>query len=349
MAEIHGSDTVEDVFRKVFTSAGYTEQAPSPIFPCPDLTTLFTGATINVLKGRLSGNGLDNVFVIQPCLRTQSLQHVLDRNFDPEYLSRFIMLGILSPPGGELISGCICRFFDEFPGLTDRLLVRSSKTLENDTFSKLDSQYRVEYDTRNPHYYRWRYGEDSLVGVGVTFAIEQSSGEFLDIGNLVLMYKSDNPVAMEFGFGLETFTARLLDKKSPYTMSQNYLHLRLGLSPAEKRLGDCLLVARQLFENGVMPGTGKAASVMRKALRSVFFAALRDYGDLADDKIRHLAKAASDEARWLALVERVYGAVKDAIESFNHEVSHMRKHASGLRLDMKIKEYRLRYGIPEQF
>src|SRR3989344_8933397 len=258
---------VIDIFRQVFESKKYTEQSPSPIFPSPDPTTLFTSATISVWKNRVLAGNPEKAFVIQPCLRTQNLGRALDNNFDPEYLSSFVMLGTICPVK-EFTIDCTLRFFNSFPGLAEKILIRSSGAIKNDLFERPGEHCRVEYDTREPGYYHWEYGDDSLTGIGVTFAIEQSDGVFLDIGNLVLMSRNRTPIAVEFGFGWETFTSRLSGRGSPYAASQEYLRLGFGLLPAEKCLCDCLIVALKLFDCGVIPGTGKAASAMRKALRN---------------------------------------------------------------------------------
>ncbi|MFH1749820.1 MAG: hypothetical protein ABH837_02945 [bacterium] len=337
------------VFQQLFLSLGYREQIASPIFPCPDLTTLFVSATISVFKRDLLAGKLDKAFVIQPCLRTQNLRLVIDINFDPEYLSSFTMIGIICPPNEFIAKDCVPTFFNAFPDLPSKILVRSSKAIENDLSKQLDQHYRIEYDTRNPSYYKWHYGEKSLYGVGVTFAIEQPDGEFLDIGNLVLVYKDGVLNAVELGFGLETFAARSTGKGSPFATSQEYIHMGLGLSPADKCLGDCLIVALKLFENGVMPGTGKASSVMRKALRSACFLAIRDFGDSADEEIGGFACRISTNLSWIGLVEKTYKEVKGAVDAFVHEVGHIQRHTSGSYLNKKIAEYRLRYGVPEQF
>lgn len=340
--------SVVDTFQKVFLTAGYKKYPASLIFPCLDPTTLFTSATISVLKNHLLAGAAQKVFVIQPCLRTQNLKQSFCRDFDPEYLSSFVMFGILCSVG-EFNLECIYAFFDSFPGLTKKILMRSSKIIGNEFFRQIGQQYLIEYDTRDPCYYKWQYGNDSLSGIGSTFAIEQPDGDFLDVGNLVLIHKHGKPIAMEFGFGMETFIARMTGRKSPYAASQEYLRLGLGLSNTGKRIGDCLIVALKLFEHGVIPGTGKASSIMRKALRNTCFLVIKDYGSVATEKFYHISRQASANPLWLKLTGRTYGEVQTAISAFTRETTHIKKHASGYRLEQKIREYRLQYGIPEQF
>lgn len=340
--------SIKDTFRNVFLSEGYKEQPASPIYPCPDPTTLFTCATISVMKQRLLTDGPERVFVIQPCLRTQNLKGVFDSSFDPEYLSSFLMLGTLCSIGDFSVE-CVMNFFGSFPGLKDKVLVRSSETIHGHLFRLLEKYYQSEIDTRGPRYYRWGYGSESLSGEGLTFAIQQPDGGFLDIGNLVVVYKHKVPFAVEFGFGLETFTARLEGKGSPYASSRAYLELALGMMSTEKRLGDCLIITLRLFESGVVPGTGKASSIMRKALRSACFLGIKEYGVSGSEKILGIAKRLSKDLSWATLIERTFDEVQKSADSFNHEVSHIRKHSSGQHLDKKINEYRLRYGVPEGF
>lgn len=341
-------EKVERHFRQIFVSEGYTEQIPFPIFPCPDQTTLFTCATISVFKEQLLAGSVGKMSVIQPCLRTQNVGRILDDSFDPEYLSSFLMLGIISPIKGFDINSVV-NFFDSFPDSREKILVRNSKGIDDDFFRQLNRYYQTEFDTREPYYYRWQYGEKLLSGSGVTFALKQPDGRSLDIGNLVLIYKDGASVAVEFGFGLETLVSRLIGRGSPYEISREYLQTTLDLTPNKKRLGDSLIVALKLFENGITPGKGGAASVMRKAIRHACFLAIRDFGNLAIEKIPSLASTISLDPSWLEVVKKTFNMVRESVESFDHEVNHIKKHTSGVHLEKKIREYRNRYFIPEQY
>lgn len=342
-------DSITQSFRATCASLGYCERSASPIFPCPDPTTLFVSATISVLKKELLSRTLNKVFLIQPCLRTQNLRRALEENFDPEYLSSFIMLGILSASKHFSAHKEIPHFFEAFPGLSERILVRSSRAIEDNSFCELAQCYRVEYDTREPRYYRWQYGEMALSGIGLTFALEQPDGTFLDIGNLVQVYRGKSFCAIEFGFGLETFCSRLTGKGSPYAVAPNYLCFELGLSPAEKCLTDCLVVAKKLHEHGVMPGSGKASSVLRKALRSSCFLAIKMFDDCAEEKMNTIVNCKNGHSLWSDLVLKTLSEVQCSVASFRHEVVHMRRHALGSHLEKKKREYRIRYGIPDAF
>lgn len=342
------SDTIHS-FRTIFTELGYREHCAVPVYPCVDRTTLFVGSTISVLKNTIFSGTLDRVFLTQPCLRTQNLKRILEVDFDPEYLSSFVMLGTLSAPDNFLAHKEIPAFFSSFAELSERVLVRSSRTIENALFRALTQHYRHEYDTREPHYYQWRYGERLLSGTGITFAFEQSDGTFLDIGNLVQIYRGKDLCAIEFGFGLETFTARLAGKGSPYAVAPDYTRLEWGISPSEKCLADCLVVARKLSGVGVRPDSGRAPSVLRKALRSACFLALRIFGESAEDVLcGTLYRCAPEDARWLQMTRSAFQEVETSIASYKHEVAHMRQHASTQYLARKKWEYRTRYGIPDE-
>jgi hypothetical protein len=337
-----------DIFREVFLSSGYREERELPIFPAPDKTTLFTCATISTLKKYILTNSQDKVFVVQHCLRTQNLKYSLDKDFDPEYLSSFLMFGSLCPIE-RFDPRCINDFFGFFPNLKEKVLVRTSKIITDDIFSFVENNYKTEYESRSPSYYKWKYGDASLSGKGITFAIRQPAGHFLDVGNLVVMYKCGRAIAVEFGFGEETFLSRQDGLESPYSVSQIYLGLGLGMSPAEKRLGDTLIIALRLFENGVVHGTGKESSILRKALRNICFLSIGMYGQSAITKVYELAKNVSLDLAWFNLIEQTMTEVQAAIAAFTHEVEHMRNHTDDQGLQKKIRDYQARYGIPEQF
>lgn len=335
-------------FKRIFLVRGYVEERSAVVFPCPDRTTLFTCATISVFKEKLLGNQIKKVFVVQPCLRTQNLKYTLDRDYDPEYLSSFLMFGMLCPVQ-EFELDCISDFFACFPELNERILIRSSRAVARDLFGAVESLYPVEHDTRRPNYYTWGYGEDSLSGEGLTFALRQPNGEYLDIGNFVVITRGGIPLAVEFGFGEETFLARLRGVKTPYATSAKYQSLGLGVTPSEKKMGDALITAQEIFACGTRPGTGKAASVLRKALRLTCFLAVREYGTEAAMRVQTLARCLSADPEWLAVVADALSRAVASISAFELAVGHIRRHVTGRYLEEKIKGYRLRYGIPEGF
>jgi len=340
--------TVVDEFRRTFLANGYKEEQKTTVFPCPDKMTLFTCATISVLKNHILTESLEKVFIFQPCLRTQNLKRTLDGDFDPEYLSSFLMLGMLCPIK-RFEPNCVSDFFGNFPELKGKILIRSSKVIAHEALVVVEKMYPTEYESRNLDYYIWHYGEDFLSGKGLTFALKQPDGEYLDIGNLVIIYKHNEPTAIEFGFGQETFMARFKGLKTPYATSSKYLNLGLGITSTEKRLGDALITAYDLFCCGVKPGKGKASSVMRKALRGACFLAVKEFGQSAVLKLRYLASKMSIDPVWIGLLEKTLIDIHKNITAFNHETEHIRKHAMGQYLMRKILEYRQRYNLPEKF
>lgn len=340
--------SVIDTFVGVFSSAGFTRWPHQPIFPCQDRTTLFTSATISTLRPLLSADECTSVFLAQPCLRVQNLQKVLDEDFDPEYLSSFEMLGTQSSIKKFRID-CVTTFFNSFPKLATNLLVRSSTTLKDNLFRVIEASYQTEFDTRPVKYYTWEYGDNVLAGEGLTFAIQQPNGVFSDVGNLVVILRNAIPIAVEFGIGVETFTARLNGLESPFRASLDYNKLGLGLRPWEKRLGDSLILARKLYVCGVLPGKGRESSVMRKALRGSCFIAIRQFANEATGFLKDIAAKLGAEQSWNSLIAENCLDVVKTLEKFHHEVEHMKGHATGDRLARKVAEYRIRYNIPEGF
>ncbi len=341
-------ETVVDVFRKTFLSYGYQEKSSAPIFPCPDPTTLFTSATISVLKPDLFSENPERSFVIQPCLRNHNLKRTLDRSFDPEYFASFLMFGMLCPIT-QFDSCCVLDFFDHFPDLKGRVIVRSSHAIRHEAFETAERGFETEYDSRSASYYSWRYGQPALTGQGITFALKQPNGECLDVGNLVIIYLNSRAIAVEFGFGQETFEARQRGLGDVYMTSPDYIRLGVGFSASEKRLGDSLATAKCLLKCGVTPGRGRASSVLRKALRNACFLAVKEWGPAGPSLIRILSRKLSDDSLWLTTIDATLEEVRESIRMFEHEVRHMRNHVSGQYLEKKIQEYRLRYGIPDQF
>ncbi len=340
---------VIDAFTQTFVAHGYEESSPAPVFPCPDPSTLFTCASISIFKPRLLNDSLKKAYVLQPCLRVQNLKYVLEEKFDPEYLSSFQMLGTIAS-SKEFDSMPVVEFFNLLPHLKNRVLLRSSRAIAHPAFAPLEENFKTEYDTRNASYYQWHYGDKSLHGKGVTFALQQSDGAYADIGNLVAIFRDHSYVAAEFGFGIETYNAREGGLTTPYAASAEFQRMKLGFSAAEKRLGDTLIVSETLCRAGVRPGRGREASVLRKALRNACFLALRMYGPEAEERLFNLSMLLVEDSESVLLPElrTMFCNVQESLNAFRHASEHIRKHApSGAHAGMKIERYRLRYGIPK--
>lgn len=337
-----------DVFRKVFIGYGYTERKPYPIFPSPDKSTLFTSATISVVKGDLlKGEKINNIFLLQPCLRANNLKNAFNDDFDPVYSSSFLMLGTLSEIQKFSVEP-IVSFFNFFPDFKERILIRTSKSFSFSFFNELENFYKTEYDTRKDSYYSWLYGSSELSGKGITFSVLQNDGSYLDLGNLVVMFLHGNPKFIEFGFGLEVFRAALNGVSSPYLYINNYMKMGLSLSKLDKKMGDSLNIAFTLYKSGVLPGRGKESSVMRRAIRIASFLFIKKYG-LDNNELTFLAKKLSSDNLWLEIISSVYKKTQDSIKSFLKETAHIKNHLSGFALEKKINEYYNRYSIPKDF
>lgn len=104
-------------------------------------------------------------------------------------------------------------------------------------------------------------------GVGVTFAIVQSNGMSMDIGNIVEVQLNDRTLGYEFGFGVETFISRKLNLQSPFRASLIVEPIK-NASSSDEQVRDLLAASLAMVQAGVQPGSGRQASVLRKSMRS---------------------------------------------------------------------------------
>ena len=343
--------SLEKHFAQSCLQAGFEARKAVPVYPSVDRTTLFIGSTISAFKELLRSDEsqVPAVYAIQPCLRTQNTGSILSES-DPEYLSYFTMLGAMCSVQ-DFDAKVVLDILEYYSPLTGRLMVRTSKDLYGAMWEDMYTMApQVEYDTRPSSYYHWGYGEADLSGEGATLAFRQSSGEYLDVGNILLVRRNNEPVAVEFGFGVETLAARATSQTSPFSCSPLYKRLGLGLSNFEKKIGDALISAYVMSVHGVPLKGSKQTAVLRKTFRHVCFLVAAYDGDLHSGRIQQLARQLDTNHEWNQRVQMICDRVQASIDSYHLAVRHIQKHTHDeSHLKRKMEDYRKRYNIPEEW
>lgn len=251
---------LKEVFLSFYKKHGYSWISPIPLIPRDlDSSVTFTGATVNGWKRYLTGESKltdRGVYTIQPCLRTQNAASIYDFETSPKFGSYFTMAGILSPAErltdvySEMLS-----FLNKELGVAKKDIVvhvASNHPEINVCVKNGLSDIKKEID--QIHYYVWGYGIEGVLGEGLTIALlNKRSQEFEEIGNVVLIKKNGKPIAVEWGFGIETTTARLLSLPHPVFASPaiQFMEKEGFSTPASIRLGDSLVAVSALLANGV--------------------------------------------------------------------------------------------------
>ena len=199
-----------------YNSKGLNYHEPLDLIPGEeDKSVTFTSATINNFKKYLRGEEeipFNGVYTIQNCLRTRNLDCRYGSGETPHFGSYFRMFGLIGRPDSLLKTYAdAIEFVESELGIPSESIVvhKSSKHhIFNELMGENSKQHWFE-DKIN--WYNWKYGEEGIRGEGISIEIPNklSPRETQVIGNIVVIYKKDEPIAVEWGFGLETTTSRL--------------------------------------------------------------------------------------------------------------------------------------------
>ena len=186
---------LESSFLTFYQKLGYKVQRPVSIYPSVDETTLFVGSTISVLKKSLGTNAdlREGICLVQPCLRTQPRRDLANMAYIPDYNSFFHQAGILTGSGSYKE---VCDTAFDF--LTSLLMIQPEfiRVQTSSQFPEISDYWKKRFpnntiaDSHPQNYYKWRYGEDGLTGVGITFSVRSNLiSEYRDIGNVIISYR----------------------------------------------------------------------------------------------------------------------------------------------------------------
>ncbi len=252
---------VESKFANFYDLNGYEIVDSIPLIPGEiDETVCFTGATINGWKEYLKAKELPErgIATVQPCLRTHNASDIYKTLMHPKFGSYFTMGGVLTPPGRlqEVLDEASIFLTDSLKLLPGELQVHFSSEFRT-RIKELQVPNGVRRADDLIDYYNWEYGIDNVFGEGVTIDVLTEDG-FQEIGNVVLILKGNEELAVEWGFGLETLTSRILGLEHPIYVSPAYMKVSKVeefssdiLNPAQLRFVDAINAISAMLETGV--------------------------------------------------------------------------------------------------
>lgn len=250
-------------FEEYSRSKNMFEETPVPLISSGnDPTVIFTGSSSNVFKKYLTGEKKkipqNGTFLYQKKIRTQNYNTFFDETKRPIFCSYFEGGGSLFPPDKYLESiNYVIDFITiklDFP--IERLKIRSSHQNSdmNLYFNNEKFQPLVEYDEYDQKDYNWEFGEDSLKGTGIIFSVKQSDNNYKDIGTLVKIknLNGDN-IAVEWGFGAETFLSRAYNIQHPIGVSAiSNIFSECANSTENIKLADAITTALAILNEGIL-------------------------------------------------------------------------------------------------
>lgn len=285
-------DVIRTQFVSHFSEQGFIQVPAEPLIPQKDKTVLYSNATITPIKEHLlAGQKPENGWVIdQPCLRIQNLSRYSDSQFDPEYMSFFHMVGVYVAKKDCNFIGSILRVLDVLGLSKDRLEIhgchRDTDLL--DAFTDLEpSIVRRQYQ-QDEGYFDWKYDMPGYRGRGVHIMIVQDRGPALSVGQLVEIRNCDEVIGYEFGFGVETFLARLNQEHSIFDLGIGREFFPQSTSNADRQYQDLLASSMAMHCAGTKTGKNGRSAAFRKAISQLAIIELQPQGLVFDDRTKEI-------------------------------------------------------------
>lgn len=289
---IESREKVQNSFNSFFQSKGLERVEPASLVSGDvDPTVIFIGSSTNVFKKYLDDISTlpdRGVALWQDKLRTQNYELSLtDEN--PEFCSYFTGGGILMSAGSyEELCQVVLDFLREELGVSEQELQIKVSSEDKDlaTFWGNRSASADLNISDNLEEFRWTFGEDGLEGRGILLSVKsKDSDQYGEFSTLEIIERNGDELAVEWGFGLETFIAKRNGLHHPIAASKIAGAFPSAVEPQNVKLTDSLIAAMAILNEGVSPNKkigGKPGTVLRRFLQKISYY-VRENGILVDD------------------------------------------------------------------
>ena len=266
-------ETIIDTFSENFQSAGYYKhKSYSSLVSSIDHSVRFIGSTTNVFKQYLVGDmpiPEKGYFLVQKCLRTRNTNTLLSDEIFPEWSSYFTAMGIIAPYKNlDLLLIDTLNFLFKLGIESNKIKIHVSSK-DKDLLECLDNiqkkvKFLIDIDgIDNINYYRHIYGIQGISGRNFNFAVKnEKTGEFKDIGNIVLIEKSGMPIAVEMGIGVSTLISRIFGLNNSIEASSisKVVPFKPGFT---SKFSDALSVSIIMLKEKIKPGSRDKGRLLR--------------------------------------------------------------------------------------
>lgn len=245
-----------------------------------DKSVYLIGSTISSLKSFLLEDNIykNGIFIVQHAIRTQQLKNLYrDDGYFSRFGSFFIALGTLS--NYEMLDNVIWDMYNYLLTLgiqNSQILIRISSNDGDLTSSclKVLPFIKTEINSKQNNYYKHSYGMDiyGISGRNMNIALKNYlTKDYEDIGNIVVIEKHNNPVAVELAFGLSTIISSVYgcNHTIQATPIADFFEC---INYDRCRFADCISVVMHLAFEGVYPNSTKMAGrLMKKYIQGIVF------------------------------------------------------------------------------
>lgn len=264
------------IFENHFSNLGYIEHISSSLVSNEDHSVRFTGSTTNVFKPyildekKISKNGF---FLAQKCLRTQNAKTFLSDNIFPEWGSYFTEIGTICPYNRlDVLFLETLKFLFKLGIEKERLKIAVSS--QDNHFLKCIKQISglsIDIDSKPLLYYKHKYGARDIRGRNFNFAINYNKNKASrDIGNIILIEKRNNPIAVEMGFGVSTLIAGVFNLTNSIEASviSEVVPFKKGYV---SKFSDALSAAIVMLKLNIIPGSRDKERILRTYLEALCY------------------------------------------------------------------------------
>ncbi len=233
-----------------------------------DPTVRLIGSHISVMKPFIETDTVpsEGIYMVQPCVRTQNIRGIKDTENVPSWASYFPSLGNMFGKGSaDQITHDILSFFRDDLNMSDNDIKININSNDVDLMAACknnDLEHMMVTDTMPEKYYQHILGMEGIKGRNYNIAIRNAStGDFADIGNVIVVETKDKEIGVEVAMGASNISKQVYGLT--HVLDNFPVYCSNNENPAiKRRFEDALLATVVLYQDGLKPNTKKGAGRM---------------------------------------------------------------------------------------
>lgn len=269
---------------------GYVEDESVEISSGVDHSVVLVGSTISVLKSKLLNHNVNKngEFLFQRAIRTRGIKRLLIPE-KIEWYSYFDASGILVNYNkiDKLVYDVI-EFINKNMNFSySDIMIRVSKEdidLMN-SLKNIDNKVVIETDSRDPSYYKHKYGLEKfgIYGRNLNIALKNyTNSEYQDIGNIIVIESAFEKYGVECAIGINALLMRRYALQNSIEAS-SIVDIYNPSDSADYKFLDCLTVVSHLAYENIIQNTKRSPQyIYRKYLNALkYWADLKNMSNKA--------------------------------------------------------------------
>ena len=279
---------LKSAFMHFFSNvSSYAQLDPEPLIPLDDKTVYYVSATINRFKRQMvKGLAPDTGQVLhQRCLRLFSINTILEDNQSP-YFCYFSMLGIYRV-SDKLAQVCedLKKFLQTDLSLPSTKIKTVASEADRNVFGAAAVGLNAEF-VEDSDEFAWKFGIPSVHGRGLLIQIESKSGEWREVGQIIYLYKDNQPFGCELAMGVEMLQWALSDEsdfRKCWTVQNLADEQNL---PQDWRYLDSVSTLATMYAAGTPNDNSKHGQLLKKVLRNLYY--ICEEQGISDDDVQRI-------------------------------------------------------------